>query len=116
VPSHSGSEGSTGSEESGEGESSSNESAAVVAGHDSDKPQGNPGGSAKSGGQKAAHPGAQEASGIPTSQSDDGGGSSPIVPILIAIAVLAAISVAVVMIRQRRQRRGPTATASPEAN
>lgn len=33
-------------------------------------------------------------------------GSSPLVPILIAIVVLAAISVAVVMVRQRRQRRG----------
>lgn len=88
----------------------------VAAGHDGDKPQGNPGGSAKAGAHKGVNPGAQNASGVPTSESDDGGGSSPLVPILIAIAVLAAISVAVVMIRQRRQRRGPTATASPEAN
>jgi hypothetical protein len=38
--------------------------------------------------------------------SSGGGGSSPLVPILIAIAVLAAISIAVVLTRQRRQRDG----------
>jgi hypothetical protein len=88
----------------------------VVAGSDGDKPQGNPGGSANPEAKKSVNQGAQKASGVPTSESDDGGGSSPLVPILIAIAILAAISVAVVMIRQRRQRRGPAATASPEAN
>jgi hypothetical protein len=88
----------------------------VVAGNDGDKPQGNPGGSANAEAKKGVNHGSLNASGVPTSESDDGGSSSPLVPILVAIAVLAAISVAVVMIRQRRQRRGPTATASPEAN
>jgi subtilase family serine protease len=58
------------------------------------------------------NPGAQNQPGVQASKSSSGG-SSPLVPILIAIAVLAAISVAVVMIKQRR---GPSATASPEAN
>lgn len=77
--------------------------------------QGKPGGSAKSGAKKAV-PNPQTVSAKPASHSD--GGSSPLVPILIAIAVLAAVSVAVVMIRQRRQRNsgGPSAAASPEAN
>lgn len=78
--------------------------------------QGNPGGSANGGAKNAVHPAGQKTPAAVKSQSSDNGGSSPLVPILIAIAVLAAISVAVVMIRQRRQRRGPTTTASPEAN
>jgi len=49
-------------------------------------------------------------------QPNDDGGSSPLVPILIAIAALAAISVATVMLRQRRPPSGPAATASPEAS
>jgi hypothetical protein len=40
------------------------------------------------------------------SQDGSGGGSSPLVPILIAIAVLAAGSVGVFVMRQRRQRTG----------
>ena len=51
-------------------------------------------------------------------KSDDGG-SSPLVPILIAIFVLAAITLAVVLIRQRRQgdrSDEPGAPASPEAS
>jgi hypothetical protein len=40
----------------------------------------------------------------PASSGD--GGSSPLVPIMIAIAALAAISIAVVLARQRRQRNG----------
>jgi hypothetical protein len=79
--------------------------------------QGSPGGSANGGAKKAVHTaGQQKVSPATRSHSSDNGGSSPLVPILIAIAALAAISVGVVMIRQRRQRRGPTATASPEAN
>jgi cobalamin biosynthesis Mg chelatase CobN len=108
-----GSKGAKEAEGSGKGEASEKESG-VVPGHDGDNGQGKPGGSAHGNGQNALNPGAQNKSGVQASSSD--GGSSPLVPILIAIAVLAAISVAVVMIRQRRQRRGPTATASPEAN
>lgn len=52
-----------------------------------------------------------------TAQKDDGGGSSPLVPILIAIAVLAAISVGAVAYKQRRRRGGsPDARVSPEAS
>ena len=53
-----------------------------------------------------------QAEGTPAS---DDGGSSPLVPILIAILVLAAISLAVVMLRQRRQG-GPTAPVSQKAS
>jgi hypothetical protein len=103
-----------GSDGSGEGDSS--KEGAAPAGHGGDKGQGSPGGSANGGAKKGLHPGGQNASGTATSQKSDSGGSSPLVPILIAIAVLAAISVAAVMYRQRRQGRGPSATASPEAN
>jgi hypothetical protein len=109
-----GSPGSQGAEGNGEG-GSSEKGGAVPGGKDNGNGQGRPGGSAKAGAKNQLHPGGQNGSSVPTSKSD-GGGSSPLVPILIAIAVLAAISVAVVMIRQRRQRRGPTATATPEAN
>lgn len=78
--------------------------------------QGNSGASANGGAQNAVHSAGQKAPSATNAQSSDNGGSSPLVPILIAIAVLAAISVAVVMIRQRRQRSGPNVTASPEAN
>jgi len=40
--------------------------------------------------------------GEPKSAVSDSGGSSPLVPILIAVAVLAAISVGAVLVRQRR--------------
>lgn len=54
-------------------------------------------------------------SGEPAS-SVGGGGSSPLVPILIAIAVLAAITIGVVMMRQRRGSQAPSSPASPKAN
>lgn len=113
---HSGSGGSNEAEETYESESSSKQGGAVP-GHHGGSGQGKGGGSANSGAKPVAHTPSQTASGKPASHSDDGG-SSPLVPILIAIAVLAAISVAVVMIRQRRQRNsdGPSAAASPEAN
>lgn len=116
-PSHSdGSQGTKEAEGSEEGEASE-ENGAAAPGHDGGSgQQGKPGGSAHEGGKQAVNPGAQITPGVQASKSSDGGSSSPLVPILIAIAVLAAISVAVVMIRQRRQRRGPTANASPEAN
>ncbi len=46
--------------------------------------------------------------------SSDDGGSSPLVPILIAIAALAAISIGAVVIKQKRQ--GPGSSISPEAS
>ena len=115
TPSNSGSEGSKEAEGSGEGESSGG---GVAAGkHDGGGTgQGNPGGSANGGAKNAAHSAGQKAPAATKAQSSDSGSSSPLVPILIAIAALAAISVAIVMARQRRQRRGPSTTASPEAN
>lgn len=50
----------------------------------------------------------------PTSSED--GGSSPLIPVLIAIVALAAISIAVVMLRARRQRPGGGRSVSPEAS
>jgi cobalamin biosynthesis Mg chelatase CobN len=101
--------------DSEEGDSSA-KGGAGAAGHDGGTGQGSPGHSANGGANNATNGEGQIASEAPASQSTDDGGSSPLVPILIAIAALAAISVAAVMFRQRRQRRGPTATASPEAN
>jgi hypothetical protein len=112
-----GSKGTKEAEGSEEGESSEEKKAAVAGGNSGGNGQGKPGGSANDGGKQTMHPGAQNGSGVQTSKSSDGGGSSPLVPILIAIALLAAISVGVVMVRQRRQRRGPTGSApSPKAS
>jgi cobalamin biosynthesis Mg chelatase CobN len=58
---------------------------------------------------------ASQLTGAPAAETSDNGGSSPLVPILIAIAVLAALSIAAVLIRQRRQRGGSTGTVSPKA-
>ena len=49
-------------------------------------------------------------------QTTSPGGSSPLVPILIAIAALAAISISAVMVRQRRQRHSPGSAVSPKAS
>lgn len=75
-----------------------------------DKAQGNPGKGAKNEAPPSAKPIVKS-----DAESDDGG-SSPLVPILIAIAVLAATSIAVVAMRQRRRRSGPDARVSAEAS
>lgn len=75
-------------------------------------PQGNQGKGAKNDAGPVAKPHGNSAA-----QQGDDGGSSPLVPILIAIAVLAAISIAVVTMRQRRRRDGGSdARISPEAS
>lgn len=51
----------------------------------------------------------------PGTQASNSGGSSPLVPILIAIVALAAISIGVVMMKQRRQRH-PASQVSPKAS
>ncbi|HWO15391.1 MAG TPA: hypothetical protein VNM89_01605 [Solirubrobacterales bacterium] len=56
--------------------------------------------------QQTGHPAAQA--------SSDDDGSSPLIPILIAVAVLAAISAAVVTMRGKRQSK-PGAPVSPKA-
>jgi cobalamin biosynthesis Mg chelatase CobN len=72
--------------------------------------QSNPGkNSSHAGGSSAQH--LEQAS----TQQDNGGGSSPLLPILIAVAVLAAISIGAYVYRQRRQSRGPDTRVSPEA-
>jgi hypothetical protein len=56
--------------------------------------------------------------GVPaSSESNSGGGSSPVVPILIAVVVLAAISIGVVIYRQRKDGAGPddSRISSPNA-
>jgi len=53
--------------------------------------------------------------GASTSTEDDGG-SSPLVPILLAVLVLAAISVGAVVLNKRRQRTDSGTSVSPEAS
>jgi cobalamin biosynthesis Mg chelatase CobN len=49
--------------------------------------------------------------------SESSGGSSPVVPILIAVVVLAAISIGVVLYRQRKSGQGPDPrVSSPNAS
>lgn len=115
TPSNSTDPGGSDKGEGNEEDDSSSQQGGVVAGKDGGTGQGNPGGSANDGAKKALSQSGQDAPGKSTAPSDDDG-SSPLVPILVAIAVLAAVSVGVVMYRQRRQRRGLTASASPEAN
>jgi len=110
--------GSTGSKSSGagssaEGSSSTKGADASTGNGDGGTGQGSPGTGPSekqaSRSQPAGHGGA------PVAQQDDDG-SSPLVPILLAILVLAAISVAAVMIRQRRQRQGTATPVSPKAS
>lgn len=79
------------------------------------KMQGNQGSSARDKGAGSPQAGTQ--AGQPVSSTDDGGASSPLVPILIVMAALAAISGAVVMLRSRRHPGKPgSSSASPEAS
>lgn len=52
----------------------------------------------------------------PTSSESDSGGSSPLVPILIAIVVLAAISIGAFLYRQRRQGDPGSPVSPPKAS
>jgi cobalamin biosynthesis Mg chelatase CobN len=61
---------------------------------------GNNGGQSESGLSNGKPVGSETATGTPVSKSS--GGSSPVVPILIAVVVLAAISIGVVLYRQRK--------------
>jgi cobalamin biosynthesis Mg chelatase CobN len=57
-----------------------------------------------------------QASSKPASTQSDSGGSSPLIPILIAIAVLALISFGAMMFKQRRQRGASSSRVSPKAS
>jgi hypothetical protein len=59
---------------------------------------------------KATSPARPHANASPETGNDGGGGSSPLVPILIALAVLAAISVGAYVLRQRRGGSGGVPT------
>lgn len=83
------------------------------AGQQGNQGQGSQGGA--SGGVQQQNQQGQSAEPV-TTKNDDGGGTSPLVPILIAIAVLAAISVGAVMLRQRHQRGTPAKPVSPKAS
>jgi cobalamin biosynthesis Mg chelatase CobN len=108
------------SEPKGESESKEKSSAAP-AGNGGNNNGGNTGSGSSTGGSKGNEGlgGEQEvapasATGKPVSHSS--GGSSPLVPILIAIAVLAAISIGAVIYRQRRQQDGGSGSpVSPKA-
>lgn len=72
-------------------------------------------GSQGNGSGKGSDSAKQGAQGGSTPASEEDGGSSPLVPILIAIAVLAAISIGVVVMRQRRRDSSTGSPVSPEA-
>jgi hypothetical protein len=82
------------------------------AGNDGGTGQGSPDKGNNPPGETKVQPAAPIAQSTPDSSDD---GSSPLVPILIALAVLAAISVAALMIRQRRQRDGSSPSLSTKA-
>jgi hypothetical protein len=86
----------------------------AAAGKDAGTSQGSPGNGSSGANQTALG----EAAPLATSPQpvDDGGSSSPLVPILIAIAALAAISIGAVVIRQRRQDDGSGGQISPKAS
>lgn len=100
--------------------------AATGGGGDSGQGGGTPSGQSNQAGggdgQKAKN-GAQDSAGninaaqplavAPAAETDDGG-SSPLVPILIAVALLAAISIGYFLYRQRRQGPG-SPVSSPKA-
>jgi hypothetical protein len=92
------------------GDSSSEKGGAAAGGSGGGTGKGSPG--SISGGSAVGENGLAQSAPNTSEESGDGG-SSPVVPILIAIAVLAAISMGVLLMRQRRQRGG---SLSPEAS
>jgi cobalamin biosynthesis Mg chelatase CobN len=80
------------------------------------------GGSPKAGGTAKSADGISGAKAVANKNpganvSESSGGSSPVVPILIAVAVLAAISIGVVLYRQRKSGQGPDPrVSSPNAS
>jgi cobalamin biosynthesis Mg chelatase CobN len=122
-----GSESSEGPEGKGEGESEESQKSSGggggTGGGNGNPPKGGggEGGGSKSGGTSNPQNGISEAKELPKTQSganisESSGGSSPVVPILIAVIVLAAISIGVVLYRQRKSGEGPDRrVSSPDA-
>ncbi len=100
--------GSPGGNDSGQGGGTPSGQSSQGGGGDGQKA---PAGSKNSGGNINA---AQPLEVTPAAETDSGGGSSPLVPILIAVAVLAAISIGYFFYRQRRQGPG-SPVSSPKA-
>jgi len=115
------------SESESEATSSDTPAGGTNGGNDSGQGGGTPSGQSSQGGgsdgQKAKN-GSQDAAGninaaqplavTPAAETESDGGSSPLVPILIAVAVLAAISIGYFFYRQRRQGPG-SPVSSPKA-
>ena len=97
-----------GSDDSGQGGGTPSGQSSQAGGGDGQKAGG---GSKDSAGKINA---AQPLAVTPAAETDSGGGSSPLVPILIAVAVLAAASIGYFLYRQRRQGPGST-VSSPKA-
>lgn len=107
--------------------SSSGTSGGGTGGNDSGQGGGTPSGQSSQGGGgdgQTAKNGSQDSAGninaaqpldtAPASETESDGGSSPLVPILIAVAILAAISIGYFVYRQRRQGPG-SPVSSPKA-
>lgn len=107
--------GSTGDAKSRDGNREGDGGAAGKGGDDHGKGgQGDGAGGSAAGGDRGGDKGAVTQA-DPSSAATDDGGSSPLVPILIALAVLGAISFGVVAMRKRGEDDDSGAPASPEA-
>jgi hypothetical protein len=105
-----GGSGSGGSSGGNAGTGSGNGAGGVEGGNGSSNPQ-----HANGGSEAEGEVGLQQIASPTGSESDDGG-SSPVVPILIALALLAAVSAGIVIMRQRRQPDPrPDSPAAPKA-
>lgn len=67
-------------------------------------------------GNREARSGETVGQSVQSASSEDDGGSSPLIPIVIGILALAGVSLATVMIRQRRRQDAGGAAVSPKAS
>jgi cobalamin biosynthesis Mg chelatase CobN len=73
-------------------------------------------GQSSRGGDSGRNPQGAPQQGAPLGAASSDDGSSPLVPILIAIAVLAAITIGAVLLRKRRRDGDPGIPVSPKAS